>query len=60
MIRGKGAIKEGCGRHDGKPVGPEDDEPMHVLIEGPDEETVERGQVRDTSETLPRRFLDTA
>ena len=60
MIRGKGAIKEGCGRHDGKPIGPEDDEPMHVLIEGPDEETVERGQVQDTSETLPRRFLDTA
>lgn len=34
VIRGKGAIKEGMGRHDGKPLGPEDDEPMHVLIEG--------------------------
>ena len=44
VIRGRGAIKEGCGRHDGKPLGPEDEEPMHVLIEGPDEETVERGQ----------------
>merc|ERR1712185_591129 len=44
VIRGKGAIKEGCGRHDGRPLGPEDEEPMHVLIEGPDEETVERGQ----------------
>jgi splicing factor 1 len=41
VIRGRGAIKEGCGRHDGKPLGPEDEEPMHVLIEGPDEETVE-------------------
>ena len=44
VIRGKGAIKEGCGRHDGRPLGPEDEEPMHVLIEGPDEETVEKGQ----------------
>ena len=44
VIRGKGAIKDGCGRHDGRPLGPEDEEPMHVLIEGPDEETVERGQ----------------
>jgi len=44
VIRGRGAIKEGCARHDGKPLGPEDDEPMHVLIEGPDEETVELGQ----------------
>ena len=34
VIRGKGAIKDGMGRHDGKPLGPEDDEPMHVLIEG--------------------------
>eukprot|EP00322_Chrysochromulina_rotalis_P012902 CAMPEP_0115882924 /NCGR_PEP_ID=MMETSP0287-20121206/29274_1 /TAXON_ID=412157 /ORGANISM="Chrysochromulina rotalis, Strain UIO044" /LENGTH=72 /DNA_ID=CAMNT_0003339055 /DNA_START=1 /DNA_END=215 /DNA_ORIENTATION=+ len=25
-------------------MGPEDEEPMHVLIEGPDEETVEFGQ----------------
>jgi splicing factor 1 len=45
VIRGKGAIKDGCNRHDGKPLGPEDEEPMHVLIEGPDERTVERGQV---------------
>ncbi|KAL1495898.1 hypothetical protein AB1Y20_014541 [Prymnesium parvum] len=44
VIRGKGAIKDGMGRHDGKPLGPEDDEPMHVLIEGPDEESVEKGQ----------------
>ena len=44
VIRGKGAIKDGCGRHDGRPLGPEDEEPMHVLIEGPDEETVEAGQ----------------
>ena len=44
VIRGKGAIKDGCSRHDGKPLGPEDEEPMHVLIEGPDEETVELGQ----------------
>lgn len=34
VIRGKGAIKDGCARHDGKPLGPEDEEPMHVLIEG--------------------------
>ena len=34
VIRGKGAIKDGCSRHDGKPLGPEDEEPMHVLIEG--------------------------
>ena len=47
VIRGKGAIKDGCGRHDGRPLGPEDEEPMHVLIEGPDEETVERGQKID-------------
>lgn len=45
VIRGKGAIKDGCNRHDGKPLGPEDEEPMHVLIEGPDEATVEKGQV---------------
>ena len=44
VIRGKGAIKEGMGRHDGKPLGPEDEEPMHVLIEGPDEESVDRAQ----------------
>ena len=44
VVRGKGAIKDGCGRHDGRPLGPEDEEPMHVLIEGPDEETVEAGQ----------------
>lgn len=44
VIRGKGAIKDGCARHDGKPLGPEDEEPMHVLIEGPDEESVEKGQ----------------
>lgn len=43
------APAQGCRRHDGKPLGPEDEEPMHVLIEGPDEETVERGQVRDTA-----------
>ena len=34
VVRGKGAIKDGCARHDGKPLGPEDEEPMHVLIEG--------------------------
>lgn len=45
VIRGKGAIKDGMGRHDGKPMGPEDEEPMHVLIEGPDEESVEKGQI---------------
>ena len=44
VVRGKGAIKEGAHRHDGKPLGPEDSEPMHVLIEGPDEDSVERGQ----------------
>ena len=26
-VRGKGAIKDGCGRHDGRPLGPEDEEP---------------------------------
>ena len=27
VIRGKGAIKDGMMRHDGKPMGPEDEEP---------------------------------
>ena len=44
VIRGRGAIKDGMGRHDGKPLGPEDEEPMHVLIEAPDEASVEKGQ----------------
>ena len=44
VVRGKGAIKEGCSRHDGRPPQAEDEEPMHVIIEGPDEPTVEAGQ----------------
>ena len=49
VVRGKGAIKDGCMRHDGRPMGPEDEEPMHVLIEGPDEETVEDEAADDGS-----------
>ena len=43
-VRGKGSVKEGSRPHDGRDISGQEDEPMHVLIEAPDDESMAKAR----------------
>lgn len=43
-VRGKGSVKEGSRPHDGRDVGNQEEEVMHVLIEAPDDESMAKAR----------------